>query len=457
MGISRRLLSGLPFAWFTLQALAGMGRIPVYRVPRTQMAKLPGSNLHGDLSLTNGNEFAYLVQIDIGGQDFMVLLDTGSSDLWVVSSDCMAEDCSGVPKYNKSASLSLADVPFHLNYLMGNVTGVVGSDTVTVGDFQVSSQIFAMANATSGLGLSGTGNSGIMGLAFAAEASIADTTGRTLADNLFSAFNDTSRFFTFKLGRGEDDSSFTIGELDPTYVSSTADLTLHPVFPSGGSLFDYWKLPLQSLTINGTAFSLSKSRVRGAAAPIAVLDTGTTLALGPTDDVARFWQSVGGARRTDRGWEVPCNRAVAVGLVIGEGSNQKEYALDPADISWKEGSVDDGTWCLGGLQGNDGVFSADWLLGDTFLRNVYVTHHAATDTQPPAIGLHGLTDPAAALVAFTRDRGTDTSPPGDIRSRAPSSGMLSGGDICGIATAGGFLAGVIVVVVVYSLCGCRKK
>ena len=61
---------------------------------------------------------------------------------WVVASDCTTEDCSGVPKYNKSASLSLSDVPFHLNYLMGNVTGVVGSDTVTLGEFQVSSQIF---------------------------------------------------------------------------------------------------------------------------------------------------------------------------------------------------------------------------------------------------------------------------------------------------------------------------
>ena len=87
----------------------------------------------------------------------MVLLDTGSSDLvssnrqqcgwrvwgpwligpqWVVSSDCTAEDCAGVPKYEKSGSLSLTDVPFHLNYLMGNVTGVVGSDTVTLGEFQ---------------------------------------------------------------------------------------------------------------------------------------------------------------------------------------------------------------------------------------------------------------------------------------------------------------------------------
>ncbi|RPD79952.1 acid protease [Lentinus tigrinus ALCF2SS1-7] len=433
------------------KAKAGSGRIPVHRVRRSELSKTRTSLAQTDLSLADSNQF-------IGGQHFMVLLDTGSSDLWVVSSDCTTLDCSGVPKYEQTPSLSLTDVPFHLTYLMGNVTGLVGSDTVTVGEFQVSSQIFAMANATGGLGLSGAGNSGILGLAFPAEASIADTVGRTLLENLFSALNDTSkRFFAFKLGRDEDDSSFTVGELDSIYANSTDDLTHTPVYAPHGSLYDYWKLPLQSLTINGTSFELSKSRVKGAAAPIAVLDTGTTLALGPTQDVARFWESVGGARQTDRGWEVPCNRAVVVGLVLGQGSSQKEYVLDPADVSWKEGSVDGG-WCLGGVQGNDGVFAADWLLGDTFLRNVYVTHHAAIDSKPPAIGLRGLTDPAAALAAFVNDRGADTSPPANVSSHAPQSNTLSGGDICGIATAGGFVAGVMLAVLFYTFLKlCRRR
>ncbi|KAI0721650.1 acid protease [Cerioporus squamosus] len=436
----------------------GNGRIPVRRVRRSQLAKSRTSLAQTDLSVADSQEFAYLIQINIGGQDFMVLLDTGSSDLWVVSSDCTTVDCSGVPKYAKSPSLSLTDVPFHLSYLMGNVTGVVGSETVTVGEFQVSSQIFAMANATGGLGLAGTGDSGILGLAFPAEASIADTVGRTLLENLLSAFNDTSqRFFAFKLGRDEDDSSFTVGELDPSYANSTDDLTHTPVYAPHGSLYDYWKLPIHSLTINGTSFELSQSRVKGAPAPIAVLDTGTTLALGPTQDVARFWESVGGARQTDRGWEVPCNRAVVVGMVLGQGNSQKEYVLDPADISWKEGSVDE-NWCLGGVQGNDGVFAADWLLGDTFLRNVYVTHHAATDSKPPAIGLRGLTDSSAALAAFLKDRGADTSPPANVSSHVSQSSTLTGGDICGIATAGGFVAGVVLVVLLFTVMRlCRRR
>ncbi|KAI0646935.1 acid protease [Trametes meyenii] len=448
----------LPLSRCVMSVAASSGRIPLHRVPRLisrPQSRVP--SVSADLSLESSNQYAYLVQVGIGGQDFMVLLDTGSSDLWVVSSDCTTEDCDGVRKYSRSPSLSQSDVPFHLNYLMGNVSGTVGTETVTLGDFEVSAQIFAMANETNGLGLHGTGNSGIMGLSFPAEASIADTTGRTVAENLFSAFGDSSsRFFAFRLGRDQASSSFTVGEFDPTYANSTDDLALHTVYPSGRSSYDYWKLPLQSLTINGTSFSLSKSHVDSAQAPIAVLDTGTTLVLGPTQDVARFWNSVGGAKQTERGWEVLCNRAVIVGVVLGEGASQQEYTIDPVDIAWKESSVD-GEWCLGGLQGNDGVFSADWLLGDTFLRNAYVTHHAATDSQPPRIGLRGLTDPTAALAAFINDRGADPNGPAQVRAHADRSNSLTGGDVCGIATAVGFVAGAVVLVLVFTFTGRRRK
>ena len=113
-------------------------------------------------------------------------------------------------------------------------------------------------------------------------------------------------------------------------------------------------MPLQYLTINSTTFPLSSSGVPGASAPIAVFDTGTTLILGPSDDVDRFWQSVGASRKTDDGWQVRCDRGVSIGFVLGEGAGQKEYVLDPADLSWLQG-LRDGDWCFGGVQANDGV------------------------------------------------------------------------------------------------------
>ncbi len=86
-----------------------------------------------------------------------------------------------------------------------------------------------------------------------------------------------------------------------------------------------------------------------------------------------------------------------------------------------------------------------------------MTHHAATDAQPPVIGLRGLTDPEAALAAFIDDRGTDTSPLAHVLPYPTANNSLTGGGICGIVTAGGFVAGVILVVLVFSLRGCGKK
>ncbi|KZT11415.1 acid protease [Laetiporus sulphureus 93-53] len=424
--------------------------IPLTRVPRR-----PGSSPQGfnsAVSLSNANEFAYLVPVSIGGQNFMVLLDTGSSDLWVVSSNCVGQDCQGITKYNATASssLSLTNASFHLQYLLGSVSGAIGTDTVALGSYEISSQVLALANATDGLDLSGTGYSGILGLSFPADASIPSTDGRTLAENVFASLNESNRFFAFQLGRNQTGSSFTIGQLDPAFANSSSDMNYLPVSSAGGSSYNYWKVPLQSLTINSTTFNLSKSDVQGSATPIAILDSGTTLILGPSSDVQRFWESVGDARNTDAGWQVRCNRAVVVGFILGDAGNQKEYVIDPSDISWEQGSGKQDGWCMGGIQANDGVFSGDWLLGDTFLRNVYVTHHAAIASRPPMVGLRGLTDPVSSLAHFRQDRGNDSTSPGQIYAQPYQSHDLTGADICGIATACGFVFGLFLTFIVHS-------
>ncbi|KAF7789536.1 hypothetical protein EIP86_000482 [Pleurotus ostreatoroseus] len=222
----------------------------------------------------------------------------------------------------------------------------------------------SLANDTTGLGLAGTGNSGILGLSFPLEAAIPDTSGTPILENLLSAFNDSDRYFAVKLGRDRNSSSFTIGKLDPTFANSTNDLAWTAVYPAASSLspserdsndyYDYWKIPLQSIMINSTTFDLSDSRVHGSPTPIAVFDTGTTLILGPSQDVDRFWNSIGGTMKTDDGWKVRCDHGVMIGFVLGTGDSKKEYFVDPADLSWIEGGRD-GDWCMGGIQANDAV------------------------------------------------------------------------------------------------------
>lgn len=170
-------------------------------------------------------------------------------------------------------------------------------------------------------------------------------------------------------------------------ANDTSGFQYTPVVSLDQTTFDYWKLPLRAITVNSKALPLSPSLMPGSKTPIAVLDTGTTLILGPSVDVDNFWLSIGGSatvRKNSDVWEVQCNRAVTVGFVLGDDGSSKEYVVHPGDISWGE-SMSSGGWCMGGIQANDNVSSfvqltgavlnavmqvnsADWLLGDVFLR-----------------------------------------------------------------------------------------
>lgn len=224
----------------------------------------------------------------------------------------------------------------------------------------------ALVNETEGLSLSNAGNSGILGLSFPLPASIPAISGRTLLENVFASLDDYQRFFAYKLGRDQNQhqdsgfaaSSFNIGQLDPAIANDTSSFQYTPVVGFGGA-YDYWKLPLRALTVNSNPLHLSPSLIPGSRTPIAVLDTGTTLILGPSADVDNFWATIGGneivRKNLDLGmWEVKCNRAVLVAFTVGDENNSKEYVVHPGDINWGE-ARSPGGWCMGGIQANDAV------------------------------------------------------------------------------------------------------
>ena len=186
------------------------------------------------------------------------------------------------------------------------------------------------------------------------------TIGRSLLDNLFAAFQPQDRFFSFKLDADESSSSFTLGQLNPFYEGQWSQIAYSPVFAAPGTSYDYWKIPLLSITVNSLSipFALSYSKISSAPAPIAVLDTGTTLILGPSHDVENFWTVAGGAQRAPDGrWQVRCDHSITVGFVLGNDSTRQEILLDPADVSWSTpgAALPEDGWCLGGIQANDGV------------------------------------------------------------------------------------------------------
>jgi hypothetical protein len=325
-----------------------------------------------------------------------------------VSTNCNTQDCKAVSRYSPGLSSTTIQtgLPFELDYLVGKVRGQIALDTVVLGGNQVVSQIFATVDQTADLGLASTATSGILGFCFPDTAAISATAGATLLENLMSSFEPPERFFAIHLSRtsGSNDStaSFTLGTLDSALAPDPTLIAVSPVVRTG-SAYDYWKLPVLRFTLNGAPFTLSVSRVPGATTPIAVLDSGTTLILGPSADVDALYALFGPAARNDpsAGYQIRCTHAVLLGVVLGDPP--LEYLLHPADIAWGEGAADG--WCTGGVQPNDNVNAGDWLFGDVFLRNVYVVHY----TDPPAIGLLNLITAVVALAEFHEERGPDVN------------------------------------------------
>ncbi len=288
-----------------------------------------------------------------------------------------------ISTYRPSSTVILSDTSFEVDYLLGSVTGSVACDTIILGSYELSCQVFGkrklftdsktftncragMTNQTTGLNLASNGNAGILGMAFPSVAAIQSSDGATILANMFNYLDDASRFFAFKLGRqsGSDStSSFSVGKLDSNFAHDFSDFFFSPVLKAGADAYDYWKLPIQYITINSTILHISPSLIKDSPNAIAVMDTGTTLILGPSADVTAFWKTINSgagevARKnpvTDM-WEIKCEKAVSVAFALGVGANMKEFPIHPEDVNWAAGGNGTG-WCVGGVQANDKVTS----------------------------------------------------------------------------------------------------
>ncbi|NXK96824.1 PEPC protein, partial [Formicarius rufipectus] len=92
---------------------------------------------------------SYFGEISIGTppQNFLVLFDTGSSNLWVPSIDCNSPACFNHAKFKPSESETF--IPngqsFNLSYGSGSVSVVLGYDTLKIQNITVINQEFGLS------------------------------------------------------------------------------------------------------------------------------------------------------------------------------------------------------------------------------------------------------------------------------------------------------------------------
>ena len=111
----------------------------------------------------------YFIQTAVGTppQQFTVVPDTGSSNLWMYSSKCKSIACFSHSKYDasKSSTYKADGEVFDITYGSGGVKGFVSRDVARIGDIEAEMG-FGEVTSASGASFIASEMSGILGLAY---------------------------------------------------------------------------------------------------------------------------------------------------------------------------------------------------------------------------------------------------------------------------------------------------
>ncbi|KAL8689839.1 MAG: hypothetical protein Q9224_004550 [Gallowayella concinna] len=317
----------------------------------------------------------YLTPVTVGGQTLNLDFDTGSSDLWVFSSELPSTQSNGHSIYNPALSATSKQLPgytWQIKYGDGSgASGDVYTDTVQVGSTTVSGQAVELASNISAQFQRDIDNDGLLGLAFDSINTVKPTKQKTFFSNAKPTLS--APLFTANLKKGKP-GSYTFGYLDSAqYTGSISYIT---VDPSRG----FWEF-----TSNGYAVGTGGFK---SASIDAIADTGTTLLYLPAAIVKAYYASVRGAsyNSAQGGYTYPCSTTLPK-FTLGIGSYRAvipgsyiTYApLSPTSTSklpltlpspFLPDTDMQRAACFGGIQSDTGIGIS--IFGDIFLKTQFV-------------------------------------------------------------------------------------
>ncbi|KAM9763761.1 pregnancy-associated glycoprotein 1-like [Dama dama] len=326
---------------------------------RLYLTSSPGSNITTH-PLRNIEDMVYVGNITIGTppQEFQVLFDTGSSDLWVYSVFCTSCLCSSQSLFRhlESSTYQPTNKTFSIEYNSGKMKGVVARDTVRIGDLVSTDQQFGLSMEQSGF--EKIPFDGILGLSYP---NMSYMGGIPIFDNLKNQGAISEPVFAFYLSKSKPEGSVVMfGGVDKSYYQGT--LNWVPLIQA-----DKWCVHMDRISMNSSVIACNGGCE-------AILDTGSSLILGPRRLISNILRLIG-AMPQDSEHYVPCsvvNTLPSIDFTI----NGINYPV-PAQAYAIVDSDDD---CYITFEENPLSTSTEtWILGDVFLRQYFSVFDRGND------------------------------------------------------------------------------
>ncbi|KAK7203448.1 aspartic peptidase domain-containing protein [Myxozyma melibiosi] len=407
------------------------------------------------ISLDNSvDQGTYLTTVSLGtpAQNITVLVDTGSSDLWVQSSS--SSDCSTVSNYcttygtysesDSSTASALSDSDddtFSITYAdSSSASGVYLTDTITVGSSSVSDFTFAVASNTSS-------DLGVLGIGFTTNEAAAETYENLPARLASDGVIQSNAYSLWLNSLESDEGNLLFGGIDTAKFSG--ELQTIDITASHGSTYTSFLVTITDIAYNtsaGVNSTLSEDSIS------VVLDSGTTYAVLPKTVIESIVSAIGsGTYDDDYGlYTIDCtyqDSSDAVVLTFNDGGATLSVPLSELVVPL-EYSSEGSTLCAVGIQSytdddstSEGISTTTYILGDAFLRAGYIVYDLTnkqisiaqavfdtTESSIVAINSTGLSTSSslAGTGVSSSSSSSDSSSSSSSSSSAAASSRLSG-------------------------------
>eukprot|EP00455_Lapot_gusevi_P028286 TRINITY_DN3011_c0_g1_i14.p1 TRINITY_DN3011_c0_g1~~TRINITY_DN3011_c0_g1_i14.p1 ORF type:complete len:394 (-),score=165.28 TRINITY_DN3011_c0_g1_i14:141-1322(-) len=319
---------------------------------------------NSDIPVINVQDSEYygLVEIGTPPQNFTVIYDTGSSNLWVPSKKCDGSkypSCKTHDLYDSSRSSTYVSngQSINLPYGSGTCSGFLSQDTTIFGGLTVPAQVFGEITDEPGDVWSQAPFDGILGLGYPA---ISADSVTPVFDTMMNNKLFTQNVFAFYLSTTTSPNPvqtavLTLGGTNSKYY--TGDFVWAPVTQQS-----YWMISVDDVLVGGKSLNACKGWFSSSCSMI--VDSGTSLITGPSSVINPLLSQLNVSSDCSNIHQLPPLSFSISGHNMTLTPDQYVIELSSTDAQGRNV-----------VQCQIGIMALDqlgmWILGDTFMRAYY--------------------------------------------------------------------------------------